>query len=83
MFYGAPGGYKRSHQGDPKGARVTKTSFGALGYKLLENIVMIWTPKTMKKSAQTSQEEEATKTPPEKAQKARGTPKWVLQHFWL
>ena len=44
--------------------------------KLLEKIVLIWTPaKTMKKTPQTRHEEEATKRPPQKAQKSPGSPK--------
>ena len=44
--------------------------------KLLEKIVLIWTPaKTMKKTPQTSHEEEATKRPPQTAQKSPGSPK--------
>ena len=42
--------------------------------KLLEKIVLIWTPaKTMKKTPQTSQKEEATKRPPQKPQKSPGS----------
>jgi hypothetical protein len=47
--------------------------------KLLEEIVLIWTPaKTMKKTPQTSQEEEATKRPPRRPKRAQGR----QNEFW-
>jgi hypothetical protein len=50
--------------------------------KLLEKILLIWTPaKTMKKTPETNREQEAAKRPPQKAQKTPESPKLVLEHL--
>ena len=70
---------------DAQKAQDHQTEFrSALEEKLLEKIVMIWTPaKTMKKTSQTNREEEATKRPPQKVQKAPGSSKWVSEPFGI